>query len=98
MAQVMDQSLDENNIDMVIGCIEVSRDHIATPRNTMIHPSISEPEPEGTFLSHFLASWVYSKVVTLGISFFERERRYCGFCLYCNCQFSRDLSDLAFDL
>eukprot|EP00268_Persea_americana_P059824 TRINITY_DN7387_c0_g1_i9.p1 TRINITY_DN7387_c0_g1~~TRINITY_DN7387_c0_g1_i9.p1 ORF type:complete len:975 (-),score=160.16 TRINITY_DN7387_c0_g1_i9:347-3271(-) len=74
VAQVMDQSLDENNIDTVISCIEVSHGHISTPRNTMTHSLISESE--GTFLSHFSASWVYSKVATLGVSFFERERRY----------------------
>ena len=88
MAQVMDQSLDENNIDTVISCIEVSHGHISTPRNTMTHSLISESE--GTFLSHFSASWVYSKVATLGVSFFERERRYFCVLLFCICKFSND--------
>lgn len=94
VAQVLDQSLDENNIDTVISCIEVSHGHISTPRNTMAHSLISESE--GTFLSHFSASWVYSKVATLGVSFFERERRYFCVLLLCICKFSNDWVTLLF--
>ncbi|PIA29938.1 hypothetical protein AQUCO_05800189v1 [Aquilegia coerulea] len=74
VAQVMDESIDENNNEMVIRCIEISDGRISNyPGNVF---QSSSPNPAGTFLSFFSASWVYSKVITLGVSFLEHERRY----------------------
>ncbi|XP_058102526.1 fanconi-associated nuclease 1 homolog isoform X1 [Magnolia sinica] len=70
VAQVMDQSLDVNNMEMVMRCIEISEGCMSASLENASCSSM------GTFLSRFSASWVYSKAVTLGISFFERERRY----------------------
>ncbi|EYU45657.1 hypothetical protein MIMGU_mgv1a001078mg [Erythranthe guttata] len=73
ISQVMVESLDENNSELVLGCIDKSVSSI----------SISSKESKSStcgsmsaFLSHFSASWVYSKAVLLGVSFFEREKRY----------------------
>ncbi|KAF5199410.1 Fanconi-associated nuclease 1-like protein [Thalictrum thalictroides] len=74
VAQVMDESVDENNNEMVIRCVEISDGRISNYPGNVILPS--SPNSAGTFLSFFSASWVYSKVVTLGISFLEHERRY----------------------
>ncbi|KAL5703244.1 phosphodiesterase I [Ranunculus cassubicifolius] len=65
VAQVMDQSVEENNIEMVLKCIEISEGRIST-----------SPDSAATFTSFFSASWVYSKVLTLGVSFLEREKKY----------------------
>ncbi|XP_077228252.1 zinc ion binding/nucleic acid binding/hydrolase isoform X2 [Tasmannia lanceolata] len=72
VAQIMDQFLDENNMEMVLKFIDISDQRISTSPDNV--PLI--PDPAGSFLSRFSSSWVYSKVVTLGVSFFERERRY----------------------
>ncbi|KAL7081099.1 hypothetical protein ACP275_14G018200 [Erythranthe tilingii] len=73
ISQVMVESLDENNTELVLQCIDKSVSRI----------SISSEESKSStcgsmsaFLSHFSASWVYSKAVLLGVSFFEREKRY----------------------
>lgn len=84
----MDQALEENNDETVNRCIEFSNRHI----------SISFKEKPGssryqaTFLSCFSASWVYSKVVTLGVSFLECEKRYGEKCLICSVFWYQDLS------
>ncbi|GAA0154469.1 hypothetical protein LIER_12441 [Lithospermum erythrorhizon] len=67
VAQVMDESLDQNNTELVLRCIEISDSSIAESS-----PSHATP----TFESRFSAHYVYSKVVLLGISFLEHERRY----------------------
>lgn len=69
----MDESLDESNSDLVLRCIEIS--------DSLIFSSSAERSPSLTFksvdtFSCFSASWVYSKVVLLGVSFLEHERRY----------------------
>lgn len=73
VAQIMDESLDESNSDLVLRCIEIS--------DSLIFSSSAERSPSLTFksvdtFSCFSASWVYSKVVLLGVSFLEHERRY----------------------
>ncbi|KAH6788109.1 zinc ion binding/nucleic acid binding/hydrolase [Perilla frutescens var. hirtella] len=73
MSQIMVESLDENNSELVLRCIEmcVSRMSICLGENRS--PSGGSMD---AFLSHFSASWVYSKVVFLGVSFLECEKRY----------------------
>lgn len=70
VAQIMDQSLEENNSELVLRCIELSDSRIS---NSTVKGSESPLVP---FFSCFSASWVYSKVVLLGISFLEHENRY----------------------
>ncbi|KAL3507167.1 hypothetical protein ACH5RR_032549 [Cinchona calisaya] len=69
VAQIMDESLDENNSELVLRCIEVSDYQVSNSLQTV-------QSSRDTFLSCFSASWVYSKVVFLGVSFFECEHRY----------------------
>ena len=73
VAQVTDEYLDENNMDMVMRCIDISDSQIRTSLTEDTRSSIPDSPP--TFFSCFSASWVYSKVLTLGISVFEREHR-----------------------
>ncbi|KAK8572824.1 hypothetical protein V6N13_048390 [Hibiscus sabdariffa] len=74
VAQIMDQSLDENNCELVLRCIMIADSRISSSPKKLID-SVT-PESMVTFLSCFSASWVYSKVILLGISFLEREHRY----------------------
>ncbi|CAI9268649.1 unnamed protein product [Lactuca saligna] len=66
VAQIMDESLEENNSSMVLKCIAISDSHI----------SIQTSKNSSAPFQCFSASWVYSKVVLLGVSFLESERRY----------------------
>lgn len=75
VAQIMDESLDENNTDLVIRCIEVSDIRIY---NFSVDQSSSSGSATAV-LSCFSAPWVYSKVVLLGVSFLEHKQRY-GIC------------------
>ncbi|KAL1561823.1 phosphodiesterase I [Salvia divinorum] len=72
ISQIMVESLDENNMELVLRCTEISGSRMSTcsTENTSSTGSMD------TFLSHFSASWVYSKVVLLGVSFLEREKRW----------------------
>ncbi|GAB4826333.1 hypothetical protein Ancab_009199 [Ancistrocladus abbreviatus] len=74
IAQIMDQSLDERNSEVVLQCIEISESHLSSSSTRTTQPLILDTVP--AFLKCFSASWVYSKVVLLGISFLEHERRY----------------------
>lgn len=74
VAQIMDQSLDENNFELVLRCIMIAESHISSSPEKLIDSTT--PELMATFFSCFLASCVYSKVLLLGISFLEHERRY----------------------
>ncbi|WOL02516.1 fanconi-associated nuclease [Canna indica] len=73
MAQIMDESLEESNVEMVIRCIDIADNRTCTTRGKA-HPSTSDSPPQ--FFSSFSASFVYSKVLSLGVSVFEREHRY----------------------
>ncbi|KAG8077160.1 hypothetical protein GUJ93_ZPchr0006g44200 [Zizania palustris] len=73
VAQVMDESLDNNNMEMVTRCIELSENRLNPALKEEI-ATIAEPRP--SFFSRFSASWVYSKILTLGVSVYERGRRY----------------------
>ncbi|XP_055814033.1 fanconi-associated nuclease 1 homolog isoform X2 [Solanum dulcamara] len=73
VAQVMDESLDENNNELVSRCVEISASHVSS----FVEEDISSHFGSmAAFLSCFSASWVYSKVILLGVSFLEHERRY----------------------
>ncbi|XP_059653884.1 fanconi-associated nuclease 1 homolog isoform X2 [Cornus florida] len=74
VAQIMDESLNENNFELVLRCIEISDSRL--PSSSTEATQSSSTESMATFLSCFSASWVYSKVVLLGVSFLEHEHRY----------------------
>ncbi|XP_062164516.1 fanconi-associated nuclease 1 homolog isoform X2 [Alnus glutinosa] len=74
VAQLMDQALDGNDVELVLKCIKIADFRISLSPTKAIKSSTSESV--ATFLSRFSALWVYSKVVSLGVSFLERERRY----------------------
>lgn len=74
VAQIMDESLDENRAEVVIRCIDASHERMQTSfREETRSSGCGSPS---AFFSRFSASWVYSKVLFLGVSIFERERRY----------------------
>lgn len=72
LAQIMDEALDANKTDVVLRCIKIAESRVSTvlPIEYLTSESVS------TFHHLLTASWVYSKVITLGISFLEQERRY----------------------
>ncbi|XP_078172244.1 zinc ion binding/nucleic acid binding/hydrolase isoform X2 [Carex rostrata] len=75
VAQVMDESLDNDNMKMVERCIEISQNYMCSSpmeETSLISSSVFKPR----FFSCFTAWWVYTKVLTLGVSVYERERRY----------------------
>lgn len=74
MAQLMDQALDGNNADVPLRFIKIADSRISSSSMKAIKSSTSESAPK--FLFYFSALWVYSKVVSLGVSFLEREHRY----------------------
>ncbi|XP_031271645.1 fanconi-associated nuclease 1 homolog [Pistacia vera] len=74
LAQIMDQSLDKNNVELVLRCLMIADSCMSGTYSEAIQSPTSELA--STFHSCFSASWVYSKVILLGISFLERERRY----------------------
>ncbi|KAK7295657.1 hypothetical protein RJT34_18568 [Clitoria ternatea] len=72
VAQIMDEALDANKTDVVLRCIRIGESCVSTDLATQCSTS----ESVSSILRLFTASWVYSKVITLGISFLEQERRY----------------------
>ncbi|PHU21266.1 Fanconi-associated nuclease 1 -like protein [Capsicum chinense] len=73
VAQVIDEFLDENNNELVSRCIEISAGHVSS---SVEEDNSSHSGPMAAFLSFFSAKWVHSKVILLGVSFLEHERRY----------------------
>ncbi|XP_042433885.1 fanconi-associated nuclease 1 homolog isoform X2 [Zingiber officinale] len=73
VAQIVDESLEANNVEMVTRCIDIADVRMCTGF-TRKHDFTTDPPPH--FYSCFSASFVYSKVLSLGVSFFEREHRY----------------------
>ncbi|KAJ0034219.1 hypothetical protein Pint_25624 [Pistacia integerrima] len=69
LAQIMDQSLDKNNVELVLRCLMIADSCISSTYSEAIQSTTSELA--STFHSCFSASWVYSKVILLGISFLE---------------------------
>ncbi|KAI3946577.1 hypothetical protein MKX01_014435 [Papaver californicum] len=72
VAQIMDESLEGDDPVKVRSCTEISDARISSSLEALQ----SSTPPIRTFHSSFSDSYVYSKVVTLGISYLERERRY----------------------
>ncbi|XP_061374406.1 fanconi-associated nuclease 1 homolog [Gastrolobium bilobum] len=72
VAQIMDEALDANRTDVVLRCIEIAESRVPTA----LPIQYSTSESVTTIRRLFTASWVYSKVISLGISFLEQERRY----------------------
>ncbi|XP_051204617.1 fanconi-associated nuclease 1 homolog isoform X1 [Lolium perenne] len=73
VAQFMDESLDNDNIEMVSRCTDFSENRLCTMLKDK-DGSLAESPP--SFYSCFSPTWIYSKVLTLGVSVYERERRY----------------------
>ncbi|KAK2359800.1 zinc ion binding/nucleic acid binding/hydrolase [Trifolium repens] len=72
VAQIMDEALDANKTDVVLRCIQIAKSGVST----VLPIQYSTSESVSSFHHLFTAPWVYSKVITLGISFLEQERRY----------------------
>ncbi|XP_038889850.1 fanconi-associated nuclease 1 homolog isoform X2 [Benincasa hispida] len=68
VAQLIDQALDEKDNKMVLRCVSVA--------DSRVQPNTCTTSESVAFFSSFSASWIYSKVVSLGVSFLERENRY----------------------
>ncbi|OWM70972.1 hypothetical protein CDL15_Pgr013153 [Punica granatum] len=73
VAQLIDEALEENDNEKVLRCISIADSQIDLPSSRVIGSLASS---SAAFLLSFTASWIYSKVVLLGVSFLERERRY----------------------
>lgn len=67
MAQLMDESLDNEHSRTVLKCIMIAETRISSSSLDSAHAAA---------FNRFTASWVYSKVVLLGISFFENHKRH----------------------
>ncbi|WVZ04696.1 hypothetical protein V8G54_018042 [Vigna mungo] len=78
VAQIMDEALDTNKIEVVLRCIKLAESRVSTD----FPDRYSTSESVSSIRHLFTASWVYSKVVTVGISFHEQERRYGVFEVY----------------
>lgn len=65
VAQILDESIEANNPELVIRCINFSDSCISLL-----------PISSLTQFTRFSSSWVYSKVITVGISYYEHEKKY----------------------
>ncbi|XP_028767384.1 fanconi-associated nuclease 1 homolog isoform X2 [Neltuma alba] len=72
VAQIMDEALDTHDNELVLKCIKIAESHVST----VLPIQYSTAESVVSFRCLYTASWVHSKVVTLGISFLEQLRRY----------------------
>ncbi|CAJ1839037.1 unnamed protein product [Sphenostylis stenocarpa] len=72
VAQIMDEVLDANKIEVILRCIKIAESCVSTD----FLDQYSTSESVSSIHHLFTASWVYSKVITVGISFLEQERRY----------------------
>ncbi|XP_073048729.1 fanconi-associated nuclease 1 homolog isoform X3 [Primulina eburnea] len=73
VAQIMVEAIDESNDESVLRCLEISVSNLMT---SFEEGKYSTDKSMTSFVSRFSASWTYSKVVLLGVSFLEREKRY----------------------
>ncbi|KAF8048759.1 hypothetical protein N665_2413s0002 [Sinapis alba] len=64
VAQLMDESLDSEDSGIVLKCIMIAETRI------------SSSSSESALFNCFTAPWVYSKMVLLGVSFLENQKRY----------------------
>ncbi|WZZ07975.1 hypothetical protein YC2023_093896 [Brassica napus] len=65
VAQLMDESLDCEDSGTVLKCIMIAETRIS-----------SSSSSESALFNCFTAPWVYSKMVLLGVSFLENQKRY----------------------
>ncbi|XP_013600869.1 PREDICTED: fanconi-associated nuclease 1 homolog isoform X2 [Brassica oleracea var. oleracea] len=65
VAQLMDESLDSEDSGTVLKCIMIAETRIS-----------SSSSSESALFNCFTAPWVYSKMVLLGVSFLENQKRY----------------------
>ncbi|GAU17744.1 hypothetical protein TSUD_171320 [Trifolium subterraneum] len=72
VAQIMDEALDANKTDVVLRGIQIAKSRVSA----VLPIQYSTSESVSSVHHLFTAPWVYSKVITLGISFLEQERRY----------------------
>ncbi|KAF7107019.1 hypothetical protein CFC21_107708 [Triticum aestivum] len=73
VAQFMDESLDNDNMELVSRCTDLSENRLCTSLKEE-DSSLADSPP--SFYSCFSSTWIYSKILTLGVSVYERERRY----------------------
>lgn len=64
MAQLMEESLDSEDSQTVLKCIMTAETRI------------SSSSSESALFNCFTAPWVYSKMVLLGVSFLENQKRH----------------------
>jgi Fanconi-associated nuclease 1 len=67
VAQLMDESLDNEDPQTVLKCIIIAETRISSSSLDSAHAAA---------FNRFTAPWVNSKVVLLGVSFFENQKRY----------------------
>lgn len=67
MAQLMDESLDNEDPQTVLKCIIIAETRISSSSLDSAHAAA---------FNRFTAPWVNSKVVLLGVSFFENQKRH----------------------
>ncbi|KAH0862274.1 hypothetical protein HID58_079485 [Brassica napus] len=65
VAQLMDESLDSEDSGTVLKCIMIAETRIS-----------SSSSSESALFNCFTAPWVYSKMVLLGVSFLENQKRH----------------------
>lgn len=70
----MDQSLDEDNSELVLRCIEVAESQLSS--YSRVKKQSLPLNLVARFLECFSAAWIHSKVALLGVSYFEQQRRY----------------------
>lgn len=70
----MDQSLDEDNSELVLRCIEVAESQLSS--YSRVEKQSLPLNLVARFLECFSAAWIHSKVALLGVSYFEQQRRY----------------------
>uniref|UniRef100_A0A2P2JE72 Fanconi-associated nuclease n=1 Tax=Rhizophora mucronata TaxID=61149 RepID=A0A2P2JE72_RHIMU len=72
LAQIMDESLDKSERESVLKCMKIAVSQVSSSTEKAIHTTGSDSLNTS---SYFSAPWVYSKVIFVGISFLEHERR-----------------------
>lgn len=74
VAQAMDMAVESNDQQSIEHCL--SRACLQLSSNEAHIVGVEDCGPGDVFLARFTAAWVYTTIVTLGVSALERERRY----------------------
>ncbi|KAI4341680.1 hypothetical protein MLD38_026374 [Melastoma candidum] len=74
VAQLLDESIDENEVENIFNCVKVADSRLDTASGNF--GGGSRICSSASFLFYFTPSWVYSKVVLVGVSYLEQGRRY----------------------